>query len=128
MQFYDLNIDFEPSWDTYNKVSEILEAIPRKFEPSRFDPDGTPSTWKYRIEVNQEKEGQADFINKLLDILEPKVKALEAIGINKENILIWMCYEYYGQCSMCFSPQEMKRLGESGIPLNIDCFSTDEIE
>ena len=36
------------------------------------------------------------------------------------KILFWMLYEYDQQCSMEFHSQEMKRLGESGIHLNID--------
>lgn len=66
-------------------------------------------------------EKPIDFINVLLDILEPNFSKLKVLGIEKHDILLWLVYEYQHQCAMSFHPEEMERLGKSGIALNIDC-------
>jgi len=65
-----------------------------------------------------------DFINVFLDALEPKIDELLKLGVTKDDITFWLLYEYDQQCGMEFHPQEMKRLGESGIVLCIDCWQT----
>lgn len=76
--------------------------------------------WFYR--VTEDEEGPSfDFINNFLDIIEPNYTELTKLGVTKDDILFWLVYEYDQQCAMEFHPQEMKRLGESGIGLNIDC-------
>lgn len=84
--------------------------------------------WTYTVDTDDE-EPYFDFINKFLDILEPKFNELNELGIDKSNITFWLLYEYDQQCGLEFHPQEMKRLGESGIVLCIDCWQLDkEIE
>ena len=122
MKFYNLHIDFEPSWDTYNRITEVLNVIPRDFEKSRFNIHDEPSNWHYQIVEDEEvTDKPIDFINVLLDIVEPNFSKLKRVGIEKDNILFWLVYEYQHQCSMEFHPEEMERLGKSGIGLNIDC-------
>jgi len=43
--------------------------------------------------------------------------------VARNEILFWMLYEYDQQCGMEFHPQEIIRLGQSGIHLNIDCWT-----
>ena len=77
--------------------------------------------WTYAFDEEYEAPNY-DFINQFLNIIEPHFIELQNIGINKQDILIWLNYEYDQQCAMEFHPEEMKRLGESGIVMNIDCF------
>ena len=47
---------------------------------------------------------------------------LESIGISREDISIWILYEYEGQCNMEYDPVSMKKMGENGIVLCISCW------
>ena len=120
MKYHRLIIDTNGTIDNYDKISQILGL-----EPAAIDSDSefaqTYSTWTYEVDVADEDKN-FDFINNFLDILEPKFADLEIIGVKRNNILFWLLYEYDQQCSMEFHAQEMKRLGESGIYLNIDCW------
>ena len=121
MKYHRLHIDLDGTVETYNKITQLLEL-----EPATIDMDSkfgqTYSLWTYEVDINDEDE-YFDFINTFLDILEPKFTALEELGVKKNNILFWLIYEYDQQCAMEFHPQEMKRLGESDIHLNIDCWA-----
>ncbi|AFM02744.1 hypothetical protein Fleli_2333 [Bernardetia litoralis DSM 6794] len=121
MKYQNLYIDFEPSWETYNKVTEIIGRIPQKHEKSEFDETNEPSTWWLQLLEDEENDIYVDFINVFMDLLEPKFDKLKNIGIEKENILIWLVYEYEQQCALGFNPKELERLGKNGIALNIDC-------
>ncbi|MCO6468474.1 MAG: hypothetical protein J5I54_06470 [Bacteroidales bacterium] len=80
------------------------------------------SSWMYMV-TESDSDPDYDFINSFLDILEPQFAGLEKLGVTKDKILFWLLYEYEHQCAMMFIPQEMARLGQSGIHLNIDCWS-----
>lgn len=122
MKYYRLHIHTDNKAETFNKISEILGYQPTIFESKR-NPNDKYSTWTYCVDKNEEDEGpNYDFINKFLDIIEPKFNELKDLGIEKSDIIFWLNYEYLHQCSMELHPQEMKRLGDSGIVLNIDCF------
>ena len=120
MKYYNLHIDFEPSWDTYNQVTNLLGVTPQKYEKTKFDKSDEPRIWTYQIEREDEEE-YLDFVNLFVDMVEPKFDELLKLGIDRENILIWLVYVYTEQCALGFSPDEMKRLGETGISFNIDC-------
>ena len=81
------------------------------------------NTWCLEV---QEKESDEyfDFVNHFLDILEGKYGQLESIGISKEDISIWLLYEYDNQCNMEFLPNNLKRLGENGISLCVSCWTS----
>ena len=127
MKYYNLYIDFEPSWDIYNKVTDILGLEPERHKKGKFDESNIPDTWHYQIIADEEKDEYPDFINIFMDILEPNFDKLEELGIYKNNILIWMNYIYKHQCSLGFNPDELERLGKHGIALNIDCFENKEL-
>ena len=116
MNFYRLYIRTNSN-DIYNKVSEILNITPNAIG----DKDDDETLWCYALDEKDEDE-YIDFINIYLDVLEPKFNVLENIGIPREDISIWRIYEYTQQCSMEIGPKEMKRLGNNGITLCIDCY------
>ena len=126
MVYHRIFIDTGNSEDTFNKLTSLLGVTPTVFEKNKFS-ESVYSTWSYCVDTSDE-EPYFDFINKFLDILEPKFAKLADLGIDKDAISFWYLYEYDQQCSMEFNPKEMKRLGESGITLCIDCWakSTEE--
>lgn len=113
MKFHNLNITTDNTFETYQKITNLLRVNPNE-EKDDF------SIWTYQIVTNEEDK-YFDFINNFLDLLEPNFEYLKVLGINAKDINIWLFYEYDKQCSMSFSPQEMKRIGESGISFNVDC-------
>ena len=125
MKYQRLQIDTDGTIETYDKITKLLAV-----EPSVIDLDsklGQPyDLWTYQIDTND--EDNFDFINKFLDILDLKLADLENLGVTRDKILFWLLYEYDQQCALEFHPKEMKRLGDSGIHLNIDCWpvSTDK--
>ena len=121
MKYHKLFINFENSAETYAAITRLLGKTPIPNEPTKVSSD-VHNIWFYRVDTNDDDE-PFDFINAFLDILEGKYEALASLGIQREDILIWLVYEYDQQCAMEFHPQEMKRLGENGIHLNIDCYA-----
>ncbi len=120
MKYHRLHIDTDGTVDTYNKITQLLGLQPTPVDTeSKFA--NAYSLWTYEVDTDQDDD-YFDFINKFLDILDPKFADLEKLGVTKENILFWLLYEYDQQCAMEFHPQEMARLGQSGIHLNIDCW------
>jgi hypothetical protein len=120
MKFYNLFINFKNNPDTYNSVTDILGIKPTNNTSSKFDKD-LHDTWWYQITESDDDE-PFDFINKFLDIIEPHFLQLNHLQIKRSDIIIWLVYEYEHQCALGFGPEELKRLGENGIALNIDCF------
>ncbi|GAA3768511.1 hypothetical protein [Flavobacterium ginsengiterrae] len=118
MKFHNLYIDTNNSLEIYQKITDLLGVEPSEKEEG-FD------IWTYQI-VTDENDKYFDFINVFLDILEPNFEKLNDLNISKDDIMIWLFYEYNQQCSVSFSPQEMKRLGESGIAFNIDCIKQND--
>ncbi|MEO6329976.1 MAG: hypothetical protein ABIO55_13650 [Ginsengibacter sp.] len=119
--FYSLKISFQPSIETFNAITTVLNVevpLDNKFEK-------IPSIWEFTKTVSPE-DNYFDFINNFLDILENKYDQLKNIGINRDDISIWFLYEYDQQCNMEFNPQRMKRLGENQITLCISCYEADD--
>jgi len=117
MKFYDLIIDTDGTKYHYDTISDVLMVKPNlEIEHDDF------SIWTYRIEIDENND-DSQTIDQLLDILEPKQDELLKIGISNKDMLIWLLYEYEHQCALGFSPNELLRLGQLGIPFNIDCWS-----
>ena len=114
MKFHNLYINTDGTFETYQKITTLLNVNPKP-EGQEFD------LWTYQVITDEEHDNYFDFINHFLDMIEPNFEKLEILGVKREDITIWLFYEYTEQCAMEFNAQEMKRLGESGIPLNIDC-------
>jgi hypothetical protein len=124
MKYYQLFIDTDNNFETYNSVSKLLEIQPTEKEEDKKSTDRY-STWMYMV-TETDTDSYFDFINSFLDLLEPKFVDLEKLGVTKDKILFWLLYEYDQQCGMEFHPQEMARLGQSGIHLNIDCWTSND--
>lgn len=118
MKIYWLHINTNNE-QTYNAVSTIMKVEPEPNEESWFNKN-LYQTWSYKA-VETEDDPVCDFIECFLNLLEDKYEVLAKHGIKRTDILFWLVYEYDQQCAMEFHPQQMKRLGENGIILNIDC-------
>ena len=106
--FFKLTID--TCSNDINKITNILGVI-----------SSSDDQWEYELVIG-ENDDYIDFINYFLDILDGKYYQLEEIGIHRNNITIWMIYEYNNQCNMEFFPEDMKRLGSNGISFCISCY------
>ena len=101
MKYYRLYIDANNSIETYNQITQLLGIQPTKFErKKKFD--DTLDLWTYTVDTDDD-DPYFDFINKFLDILEPKFNELKDIGIDKSNITFWLLYEYDQQCGLEFN-------------------------
>lgn len=110
--YYSLQLNSEES--KYDALTSLLGVKPK-------DKRG----WIYEVVVEQ-KDEPFDFINSFLNVLEGKYEQLDELGVSRENITIWMIYEYNGQCNMEFEPQDLERLGKNGISLCISCYEGGE--
>ncbi|MDP1727719.1 MAG: hypothetical protein Q8M15_13120 [Bacteroidota bacterium] len=121
--YYKLQIGFNPSISTFNAITDLigLDSIDKDF--SKFK-DYIPCTWIYEI-IQKQDEVYFDFINNFLDILDDKYDKLSRLRVMKNDISIWMLYEYDQQCNMEFDSNRLKRLGENGITLCISCWEAD---
>lgn len=108
--YYSLRIDAPQ--DQYDEINIIIGKV------TNFS-----SSAGWGIEVVQKEEDEPIFFIKyFLSLLNGKYDQLEKIGITRDNISIWMLYEYEGQCNMEFSPEDMYNLGKEGIVLAISCW------
>ncbi len=110
---YSLKIDLA---NAKNK-KRILEIL--KTKPTLVD----DNYWELEL-IETENDPYIDFINYFFDVLENKFNILEKNGINKEDITIWIYYEYDEQCNLEFLPAQLKRIGENGISLCISCWKS----
>ncbi len=111
---YRLKISFSPNIETLISLNSIL-GIEYLIDKE------SPSQWIYEV-VQEESSEYFDFINSFLDLLEPNFSEIEKLNIGREDISIWMLYEYKQQCNMEFDSQRLKRIGENGITLSISCW------
>jgi len=116
---YELQLHFDASLETFNAITKILSKLPKK--ENYIQP--IPSTWAYEV-VCEDEDPYFDFINEFLNILEGNFERLIEIGVEKNNISIWLLYEYDSQCNMEFDPKRLMRLGENGITLCISCWDS----
>ena len=123
MSIYNrLVIQFQPSLNTYLQLTNILGVTPT--DEAELPDEDLPSSWTYEIS-NNDTDSYFDFISQFLDLLEPKLPALEALEIKRSDISVWMLYAYDQQCNIEFDPGQMKRLVEQGITLCISCWQND---
>ncbi|NVO31693.1 hypothetical protein [Hymenobacter lapidiphilus] len=125
MKYHRIFIGYdEPSFDTFNAVSQLMGVEPEPWEKDWFSPE-EPNSWSYLVFTDDDAP-YFDFINVFLNLLEPKFAALLQLGITKDRISLTLAYLYKHQCALGFDAQEMLRLGASGIGLAIDCFEEKE--
>jgi hypothetical protein len=125
MRYYRIYIDTDNTEEHYEQLSKILGVVPWKLPDNNIS-ENPHGTWVYELQES-ETDDPIHFINVFLDLLDSKFAELEEIGVSKNDITFWFLYEYHHQCGMEFHPEEMKRLGESGIVLCIDCWQGEEI-
>ncbi len=111
---YRLQIKFDPSFHTIETLNSIFGIKNKKGIVY-------PDEWIYEVEENEDDQ-YFDFINFFLSILEPNFDTLESLKIPRENITLWMLYEYDQQCNIEFSAKQLTRLGKSEISLNVSCW------
>ena len=111
---YKLQISFSSGRKTLNALNSI-------FGIEYLSDDENPTQWIYEVE-QQESDEYFDFINQFLNLLETKYTDLEKLKVKRNDISIWMFYEYDNQCNLEFDGQRTKRIGESGITLCISCW------
>ena len=72
------------------------------------------------------REGPDDpsvrFIEEFMALIADKFEPLENVGVHREDITVWLLYEYEGQCNMEFLPEHLRMLGEAGISLCVSCW------
>ncbi|MEH1934731.1 MAG: hypothetical protein V7L14_13770 [Nostoc sp.] len=78
-----------------------------------------------QIFIEEALDSPVNFVDRFLNLLEDKYQQLSMLGVHKDDISIWMYYEYDEQCNMSFSPEDMKRLGDNQITLCISCWESD---
>ena len=124
MTSYRLDIKTDGSEKTFDKITDIIGWTPRMDDESNHG-DTRFLDWSYI--VDEIKDGPYyDFVGNFLDKLEDKFADLNYVGVTKEDISIWLLYEYDQQCGLEFNPKQMKRLGDAGITLCIDCWQKSE--
>lgn len=100
--------------DQIEPVTKILSIAPSTIEFGNWE----------LILTQKDSDPYIDFVDEFLNLLADKYDQLSEIGIEKENITVWVLYEYDQECNLEFSPEQMKRLGENGITLCISCWQS----
>lgn len=108
---YQYSLIIDASEDKYEAINEILGI------KSNYPEAG----WGLQL---TEKNGDEHifFIDNFLSLLNGKYQQLEEIGVARENISVWLFYEYEDQCNMEFSSKDLYSLGKDGITLCISCW------
>jgi len=110
MYYYSLRI-----WVDEEKAPLIDEILGVSSE----DPN---SNWWIFEKVIGEDDPQIYFISYFLGILKGNYEKLKEIGVERDDITIWMLYEYDQQCNMEFEPSDLLELGKEGIKLCVSCW------
>jgi len=96
--------------EKYNTLSSLLAVVP------------TSTRVYWELSINESSNLYTKAINYFLELIENNIERLNQSGIKKEDLSIWYLYEYEEQCNMEFQPDELKKLGDSGITLCISCW------
>lgn len=73
-------------------------------------------------EIIREEGPYVDYIEYFLDLLEGNYDKLALLGVERNDISIWLLYEYDEQCNMEFLSHNLKRMGENEIGLCVSCW------
>jgi len=113
--FYSLKID-----STGNEIGEKITAILGE------KPNVINSSWELERAI-VDADTYTDYIAYFLDLLDGNYDKLFSVGINRNQISIWLLYEYEGQCNLEFLPLNLKRMGENDIVLCVSCWQKDTV-
>ena len=111
---YRLQIDFGDS-----KASDITKIL--GVEPTSV----RHTVWELELTEN-EADQPINFVGRFMAILGGKFDALAVLGVRKNDVTVWLLYEYKGECNLEFSAQDMKVLGNSGVALCVSCWPETE--
>lgn len=113
--FYWLEIWTDPR--KYHRVCEIMGLLP----------EAKPRSIIKIQPLEVEDEPQWYEIDSFLDLLAPKYEALEAIGVERKDISVWINVSHEEEsCEFFLDPLTILRLGEEGIKPCITCWQGDE--
>ena len=84
---------------------------------------GELGDWQIEL-LEGENDPHVDFVDVFLGLLKDNFEALEGIGISRDDIAIWVLYEYDGECNLTFHAADLMRLGEAGIDLCVSCWQS----
>jgi hypothetical protein len=85
------------------------------------EPNVKESVWELE-KIIKEEDPYINYVEYFLDLLEGNYEKLSLIGVERNDISIWLLYEYDQQCNMEFLPNDMQRMGENGIVLCVSCW------
>lgn len=111
--YYSLRIDAAD--ETHELIDQLLGVN-----------SNTPPFWEIQY-AQYEKDAYISYIDLFLSVLKGKYDQLNMIGVERENISIWILYEYDGQCNLEFNPSDLQRIGKEGITLCISCWERNDI-
>lgn len=104
----------------YSKINSIL-GVQNNKKSHKLN-----LNWIYELihDENLPTIKESNIIEHFLNILKNKYHILESINIRREDISIWMIYEYDDQCNLEFNPEILERIGRNGISLCISCYQS----
>lgn len=111
MYYYSLRIDAPE--DLYDEIDTIL-GVKSNFSPA--------AGWGLELTYKKDEPEDVYFIDYFLSKLKGKYQELEKIGVTRDDITVWMLYEYKGQCNMWFPAKAIYELGKEGIDFAISCW------
>lgn len=117
MKFYNLHINCA-SEENHQKITKLLGVSPKD--------DNDMTTWWYQL-CQDDEEVHINFSKVFESLLKPNMEKLGNLGITSNDMLIWVVYEYFRQCSLSFDSLELQRLGNLNIALNIDCYEAERV-
>ncbi len=94
--------------ENFEEVSKIFEIIP----------SDTSNYWDYIIK----NKGFLESLDEISCIVKEKFQYLEDIEITKNDITIWLYFEYSNQCNMEFSPKFLNILAELNMTFCVSCW------
>lgn len=77
--------------------------------------------WIHEL-IQKEDNEYIDCIDIFSKILIDNLILLEERWIRKEDISIWLLYNFEDQCNLEFSVEQIKKVSELGLWLNISCY------
>ena len=79
------------------------------------------SSWIWELE-QAESDPPTPFVDRFLALLNNKYTALQDAGVMRNDISVWVLYEYQQQCNLEFAALDLKRLGDEGLALCVSCW------
>jgi hypothetical protein len=108
----------------YKYILRIAGAVPAEVAKvlGRASSDGAED-WNLTLDEGRD-DAPVPFVDVFLGVLDGHFTSLERIGVSRDDITVWLLYEYDEQCNLELPAADMKRLGDSGISLCISCWQS----